>query len=189
MIILEITKRTDERLLELMQRHYSRPKGFVGRSICYAILHSGIYYGHIIAGSATRFLPGRNEYLGITIKQLNNVINNIFFHVESIGGKYPLRNFTTRIVKQFVTQSSIDWLSKYEDYVIGFESLVELPRTGELYRRAKWKCVGQTKGYTCKRISGNSTDSWTGKRVWDTKNLKPKLVFCYKLPNVVYSSC
>jgi hypothetical protein len=40
-----------------------------------------------------------------------------------------------------------------------------------------WTCVGMTKGYTCKRIGGQGTDSWTGQRIWDTKNLRPKLVF------------
>ncbi len=62
-----------------MKTHYSKPKGFVGRSICYAIYYDKIYYGHIVGGSATRFLPGRNEYLNITIKDLNKVVNNIFF--------------------------------------------------------------------------------------------------------------
>lgn len=40
-----------------------------------------------------------------------------------------------------------------------------------------WDLVGQTKGYTCKRGAGKGTDDWSGKRVWDTENLRPKLVF------------
>ena len=51
MIILTQTKRTDSRLLQLMHNHYSQPKGFVGRNICYAITFNDIYYGHIIGGS------------------------------------------------------------------------------------------------------------------------------------------
>lgn len=64
---------------------------------------------------------------------------------------------------------------------MGFESLVELPRTGECYKRDGWTLVGQTIGYTCKRVAGKGTDNWSGKRVWDTKNLRPKLVFCRKI--------
>ena len=75
----------------------------------------------------------------------------------------------------------MDWESKYGDKVIGFETLVELPRTGELYLRAGWSEVGITKGYTCKRVAGKGTDSWSGKRVWDTKKLRPKRVFCKKV--------
>jgi hypothetical protein len=69
---------------------------------------------------------------------------------------------------------------KYGDVPIGFESLVELPRSGEVYKRDGWTEVGVTKGQTCKRIAGKGTDSWTGRRVWDTKNLRPKRIFVIK---------
>lgn len=181
MLELIQTKRTDENLILRMENHYSKPKGFVGRNICYAIFYDSIYYGHIVAGSATRFLPNRNEFLGITIKELNCVINNIFFNVSKVNNKYPMRNFTSSIIKLFVSQAAKDWLIKYGDKCVGFETLVEKPRTGELYLRAGWKCIGETKGYTCKRIAGISSDSYSGKRVWNTDpaELRPKKVLCY----------
>jgi|JI10StandDraft_1071094.scaffolds.fasta_scaffold388066_2 hypothetical protein len=180
MIVLTATKRTDERLLERMENHYSKPKGFVGRNICYAVSVGDDYFGHIVAGSATRFLPGRHDYLGTTPEQLNSIVNNIFFNVAPVSEKYPLRNFTAKVVKAFVSQVTRDWMTKYGDPVVGFETLVELPRQGVLYKRAGWVEVGHTKGYTCKRVGGKGTDSWTGKRVWDTENLKPKKVLCLK---------
>lgn len=183
--VLELikTKRTDTKLLERMVNHYSHPKGFVGRNICYAVLFDNIYYGHIVAGSATRFLPGRNEFFDIDLPKLNNIVNNIFFNVEKVEGKYPLRNFTTFVVKEFVKQAIIDWQEKYKDEVIGFETLIEKPRTGELYMKAGWTKVGETIGYTCKRIGGEGSDSWSGKRVWNTNKdqLRPKNVFCFKV--------
>lgn len=183
MLELRVTKRTDQNLLYRMREHYSKPKGFVGRNICYAIYYDGIYYGHIVAGSATRFLPGRNEFLGTSIEQLNNIINNTFYNVSPIEGKYPTRNFTIRVLRHFMISASRDWFIKYNDTCLGFETLVELPRTGELYKRAGWSIVGQTIGYTCKREGGRGTDSWSGKRVWNTDkhSLKPKLVLCYKV--------
>jgi len=182
LLSLSITKRTDERLLDRMRNHYSKPAGFVGRSICYEITYAGDYYGHIIAGSATRFLPGRNEYLGVELGQINQVINNIFFNVSPLGGAYPTRNFTTLVVSNFVERAAQDWETKYGDFVVGFETLVEKPRTGELYKRAGWEVVGETKGFTCKRVAGVGTDNWTGKRVWNTapESLRPKLVLCHK---------
>lgn len=63
MIILEPIKRTDKRLLANMAIHYSKPNGFVGRNICYAVMYKGIYYGGIVGGSATLHLAGRNEFL------------------------------------------------------------------------------------------------------------------------------
>jgi hypothetical protein len=165
-----------------MENHYSKPKGFVGRNICYAIFYNEIYYGHIVAGSATRFLPNRNEFLGITINEINCVINNIFFNVTPVDGKYPKRNFTSFIVKNFVIQAKKDWEDKYGDVCLGFETLVEKPRTGELYLKAGFTLVGETKGFTCKRVSGKGSDNWSGKRVWNTnpEELRPKNVLCYK---------
>lgn len=174
----EITSKNDARLRDSMLRHYSRPKGFVGRSICYAIYWYCDYYGHIIAGSATRHLPGRHDFLGTDGANLNQIINNVYYHVERIDNRYPCRNFTSYVLEEWADVCASDWRDKYGDKVIGFESLIELPRTGETYRRAGWTEVGVTKGYTCKRVAGRGTDNWSGKRVWDTKNLRPKRVFC-----------
>lgn len=88
-----------------------------------------------------------------------------------------MRWFTVEILAAFRERVAIDWAARYGDVVAGFESLVELPRTGECYKRDGWDLVGQTIGYTCKRVGGKGTDNWSGKRVWDTKNLRPKLVF------------
>lgn len=181
MIRLEKIKRTDPRILLDMAEHYSQPKGFVGRNICYAIVYENIYYGAIVGGSSTLHLVGRDTFFGLTQENkkhiLKQIVNNIFFHIEKKDGKYPIRNFASAILKLFRKQIELDWQMKYGDTVIGFESLVELPRTGEIYRRDGWTHVGITKGQTCKRVAGKGTDAWTGKRVWDTKNLRPKHVF------------
>ena len=181
MIKLEITKRTDPRLLERMKNHYSQPKGFVGRNICYAVYYDNQYYGHIVGGSATLNLPNRNEFFGITKKDLNSVVNNIFFNVSKINRSYPVRNFTTKIVSSFSHRIKNDWKEKYGDEIVGIETLVELPRKGELYLKDKFEIIGITKGYTCKRVSGKSTDSYTGRRVWNHTDLKPKLVLAKKI--------
>lgn len=185
MITLIPIKRTDERITSLMSVHYSHPKGFVGRNICYAIMFDGCCFGAIAGGSATRFLPGRTIPDGAS---LNNGVNNIFFHVHRVLGvnsleeDYPFRNFTTRVLAEYRRMIEVDWLKKYGDRAVWHETLVELPRTGECYRRDGWAVVGKTIGYTCKRTSGKGTDSWSGKRVWDTKNLRPKLVFTRRIP-------
>ena len=171
-IVLEPIKRTDPRILANMAIHYSQPKGFVGRNICYAVMVDGLCYGSIAGGSTTLHLPGRE-----TIGTLNNGVNNIFYHVEKVNGKYPCRWFTVRVLEKYRAAIERDWLVKYGDTVLWHETLVELPRTGECYLRDGWKLVGQTKGFTCKRTGGKGSDSWGGKRVWDKKNLRPKHVF------------
>jgi hypothetical protein len=173
----EIPK-TNEKLKRNMEIHYSHPKGFVGRSVCFAIYYNNICYGHIVAGSATLHLPGRNEFFKDI--PLNNIINNTFYHIEKINDTYPIRNFTVECLKIFRNISPKFWKFKYGDDVVGFETLIELPRTGEIYKRDNWTYVGTTKGFSCKRVAGQGTDSWGGKRIWNKniEDLKPKLVFC-----------
>ena len=182
-IHFEVTKRTDARLLARMETHYSQPKGFVGRNICLAIYCDSAYYGHIVFGSATRFLPGRNEALGIDIGGINSVANNIFYNVSKVDGRYPLRNFTSKVLQAACEFMKTAWQEKYGNSLVGFETLVELPRTGELYLKAGWQVTGQTIGYTCKRVAGKGTDDWSGKRVWNTdkESLRPKTVLVLKV--------
>jgi hypothetical protein len=92
-----------------------------------------------------------------------------------------MRNFVPAVIEAWRKRVVEDWPAKYGDELTGFETLVELPRTGECYRRDGWRLIGQTVGYTCKRTAGKGTDSWSGKRVWNTKDLRPKLVFARHL--------
>lgn len=171
--------------------HYSKPKGFVGRSICYAIKYNNLLYGFIVGGSATKHLPNRDKFIGTDAALvLNNIVNNIFFHVERVNGRYPVRNFVPKIILEWERRVRVDWENKYGDRVVAFESLVEPPRTGDSYLRAGWTRIGITKGYTCRRsvdtyfdlwsgkdLVDKDTESWSGKRLWDKKNLRPKLIF------------
>lgn len=92
---------------------------------------------------------------------------------------YPERNFTSKVLLAFEDRSASDWEEKYGDKVLAFESLVELPRSGELYRRAGYTKIGTTQGITCRRVPGNSpSEKWKGRRVWDYDNPRPKYVFC-----------
>lgn len=177
MIELIATSKSDPDVRRWMAEHYSAPKGFVGRQLIYKIADDGRVYGAIAGGSATRFLPGREDFY-LDQPPLNCLVNNTFFHIAKLEDGYPCRNFTTHVVAAWRERVIVDWQAKYGDPVLGFETLVELPRSGELYRRDRWLEVGVTKGFTCKRAAGKGTDSWTGKRVWDTENLRPKRVFC-----------
>ena len=179
---LVVVQNSDKDLRDYMAIHYSKPEGFVGRNICYAIMHDDYLYGFIVSGSATKFLPGRDEFLGISAsRNLNRIINNTFFHVERLDGKYPYRNFVSSIMEGWEQVAPLHWKRKYGDIVIALETLVELPRTGEVYRRCGWNEIGITRGFTCKRVAGQGTDSWGGKRVWNIHDLKPKLVLMKKV--------
>lgn len=160
-----------------MSIHYSHPKGFVGRQLIYKIYDEYNFLGVIVGGSATLHLPGRDEFFGNDYC-INGIINNNFFHlIDNHGDK----NLGTKVLSIWRKKVVVDWEDKYKDKVIGFESLVELPRKGSMYKADNWTLVGQTKGFTCRRVPGTETGIFTGgKRVWNTDldQLKPKLVFC-----------
>ena len=98
MLLIE-TKKSDPRLQERMRVHYSSPGGLMARTICYAIMHNGVYYGHIVAGSACLHLQGRDAFFDLTPTprrsdpkcaekraertwELQHIINNIFFSIS-----------------------------------------------------------------------------------------------------------
>ena len=168
-----------------MSLHYSKPKGFVGRSIIYAITptDSMKLYGFITANSAILYLHQRDTYFGYDF-DLNSIVNNQFFRLIRIAGKYPMRNFSSVVLREYRERVCTDWFNKYGDNVVGFETLVQPPLTGNVYIRDSWDYLGMTKGYTCKRISAldsRPTDSWSGSRIWNTTDLVPKLIFCKKV--------
>ena len=135
-----------------------------------------------MAGSAVMHLKGRDEFFALNgdkKTEIQSIINNTFYHVEKVNGSYPMRwRFVAKVLGVFRETAGRDWERKYETTVIGFESLVELPRTGGIYLEDGWREVGRTVGYTCKRVAGKGTDSWTGKRVWNVDDKRPKRVFC-----------
>ena len=173
------------RLRSYMSVHYSKPLGFVGRNICYGVKWQDTWFGAVVGGSAVSHLKGRDEFFGINKDNksvlLQRIINNTFCHLERIDGRYPCRNFTSRVLAAWREQVAVDWEIKYGEPPFGFESLIELPRTGEMYLRDGWKEVGITKGFTCKRTSGEGTDSWSGARIWNTTELRPKRVMCHSM--------
>lgn len=184
-ISLTVTGKNDTMLRKRMENHYSKPKGFVGRSICLGIRHNNVYYGHIVFGSATLHLPGRNDFLGVVCKDdIQRIANNTFYNISS-ESKYPMRNFTTRVLIEAEKIVIALWREKYGSTLIGFETLVEQneTRTGDLYIKGGYVPVGTTKGFTCKRVGGVGSDEWSGIRVWnkDPENLRPKLVLCKKI--------
>jgi hypothetical protein len=167
-----------------MAAHYTNPRQFVGRYLAYAIYCDGWYWGHIVAGNCFYGLPGRNAWFGIDKTSLNHIVNNRFFHIERDGlhgaTRYPLRNFAQAVLKAWREAVIRDWPAKYGgDSVLGFEALVEPPRTGDVYLRDGWTLLPKTtKGYKWERTTINDGgDRWISKlRRVETDILRPKLI-------------
>jgi hypothetical protein len=177
---LKAVGKFDMNLRLYMQNHYTQPKGFIGRSIQYLIYYDGVLYGAITGNSPIQHLVGRlthlYEYYHCKM-DLDFIVNNQFFHIDKSCGRYPTRNFASKVLDYYKQKISEDWKHKYGFPIVFFETLVEPPRTGELYIRNGWDYLGMTKGFTCKRGGGAGTDNYTGKRIWNLDKLKPKHIF------------
>lgn len=177
MLKLILSNKGDKGVQHMMLIHYSHPKGFVGRQIIYKIYDNDDFKGVIAGGSATLHLPNRNDFFGDKFN-LQYIINNNFFHLVD---NHDDKNLGTKVLSMWRRQVVKDWMERYNSKVIGFESLVELPRSGTIYKADNWTLVGQTKGFACRRVAGTEKGAFTGgKRIWNTDKdeLKPKLVFC-----------
>ena len=78
MISLITIPKNNKYLKASMKKHYTKPKGFVGRSICYAIYFNETLYGHILGGSSTLYLKVGMNFL-ILISQNLTILLTIFF--------------------------------------------------------------------------------------------------------------
>ena len=103
-IVLTPSSKGDSDVKYLMSIHYSKPKGFVGRQIVYKIHYDDTFCGAIVGGSATKHLPGRNEFFDDKFN-LNAIVNNTFFHLlpglPLNTGSKVLRLFRNNIIKDW----------------------------------------------------------------------------------------
>lgn len=106
-------KNSNLQLRDYMKDHYSKPQGFVGRNLCYLVYFNETCYGAIVAGSATLHLAGRDDFFGLSgdktqkQREIRTIINNTFFHLEKVNGKYPIRwQFTSKVLAAFLDRAA-----------------------------------------------------------------------------------
>ncbi len=164
---LEEINHTDPLLREFMSRHYSKPRGFVGRRIIYRVVAAGQVWGFTVAGSTTLHCRPAKKLLVFRDRLLKRIPNNTFFRLERGERKYPWRNFVPSVIDAWERHVFARWREKYGDEVLAYETLVAPPRTGECYLRCGWRFLGWTQGWEAKRTRRTETrDSYGGTRVW-----------------------
>ena len=151
----------------LWREHYVGSKGTVGRQMHYIIYYKQKAVGAISAGSAMFAHKKRDRLLSITKAEqksgIRHIVNNTMFRLTRPKEHPPLATDVLKIWKERVKQ---DWLSEYGDYVRAFETLVEPPRWGGIYKLDGWRKVGVTAGLGARRPEGHGTagKASTGKR-------------------------
>jgi hypothetical protein len=142
----------------LWRQHYVGSKGTVGRQIHYIIYHKKKAVGAISAGSAMFANKKRDEFLGVTQEEkkkgVRHIINNTMFRLIRPKDDEPKASSILKLFREVVT---LDWLKDYGDHVRAFETLVEPPRWGGIYKIDGWKKLGMTAGLGARRPLGHGT--------------------------------
>ena len=142
----------------LWRQHYVGSKGTVGRQLHYIVYYQGQAVGGISAGSAIFAHKKRDAFLKITKEEqqggLRHIANNTMFRMTRPKDAPPLATEVLRVFKETVKK---DWLEEYGDYIRAFETLVEPPRWGGIYKLDGWKRIGNTAGLGARRPEGHGT--------------------------------
>lgn len=166
----------DPHLGTLWSRHYTGSRGAVGRQLHYLIYYDGQLIGAISGGSAVFKNAGRDGFFNVTeeyrLRGLPGIVNNIFFRLERPSDEPPL---ATEVLAAWREQVGEDWLKRYGDGVIGFETFVEPPRWEGVYKLDGWTRCGRTTGFGKRRPGANhGLDFATFKAHYGTR----KIVWC-----------
>jgi hypothetical protein len=142
----------------LWRQHYVGSKGTVGRQLHYIIYYNGKAVGAISAGSAMFAHKKRDKLLQVTKEErqdgIRHIVNNTMFRLTRPKEEPPK---ATEVLALFRKTIIRDWLRLYGDYVRAFETLVEPPRWGGIYKLDGWKKIGITAGLGARRPEGHGT--------------------------------
>lgn len=142
----------------LWRQHYVGSKGTVGRQLHYIIYFDGAAVGAISAGSAMFAHKKRDRILGVTKEEqqtgIRHIVNNTMFRLIRPKDAPPRATDVLKLFRQVVVK---DWLKEYGDCVRAFETLVEPPRWGGIYKLDGWKKIGMTAGLGARRPEGHGT--------------------------------
>lgn len=151
----------------LWRQHYVGSKGTVGRQMHYIVYWNGRAVGAISAGSAMFAHKKRDKVLSVIRDEqkggIRHIVNNTMFRMTRPKDEAPL---ATDVLKKWMEVVKEDWLNEYGDFVRAFETLVEPPRWGGIYKIVKWKKIGMTFGLGARRPEGHGTagEKSTGRR-------------------------
>ena len=192
MIELKIVKRTDERYVQIRDRHYIPNRGCHGQQLHYLVYDDGDLAGIISGASAVYGCAPRDTFFALSkerkIKQaqLNQIINNVVFRLEKTRP-----NLASMVLARWRRQISEDWKYLYQVDVVGFETFVieerregMSDRLGTLYLADNWTAVGMTKGNTKAHETTSGSGGMNAKHT--RRETVPKIILCKRNKNVKF---
>ena len=177
-VSLEFCSRTDDRYVEMRDRHYIPNKGAHGQQIHFIVWDDDVRAGIISGGSSVYAVKARDEFFGIPSNKeereslwLPSIVNNTVFRLETTRP-----NLGTETLRRWRSVTRELWPQLYGVPVIGFETFIieESFRRGAMYKADNWQLVGETAGNTKQHVAGEG--GLTGKHSRAT--VEPKLILC-----------
>jgi hypothetical protein len=171
-IELVLCKRSDPIYQEIRNRHYVENHGCIGRQLHYLVYVDGKISGIISGASPVWACAPRDNFFGITKDNREYVvgrlvINNVVFRLEE-----RIPNLGTVVLSKWRKQVVKDWVERYGDSPLGFETFIfGENRTGAMYKADNWVYVGETKGNTKFKPHG-------AYGITERKQVEKKLIFC-----------
>jgi hypothetical protein len=161
-LYLEFCSSGDPRYREIRRNHYVADKGAIGMQAHFLIHFRNEIAGIISGGSSVYRVATRDKFFGITNANRNNVlpgiVDNITFRL--LNHEKNLGSMVLALWEKTMPQV---WKELYGLQIFGFETFVEGPRKGTVYRATNWQYCGSTKGRAtplnifCKWAPGFST--------------------------------
>ena len=157
----------------LLKTHYPQSKGIVGRRINFVIFKDNIPVG-IIGFASPPIINKVFKHFNIQDLSIGErgklILNNNIFRLE-----IKEKNLGTRVLKEARQKVKKLYKEKYGEDLLGLITFVEPPRTGAVYKADNWEYIGETEGYSIKRVAGFGKGD---KRIVSEGN--KKLIFAYK---------
>jgi hypothetical protein len=171
-IELVLCKRSDPIYQSIRNRHYVDNHGCIGRQLHYLIYVENRVVGIISGASPVWACSPRDKFFDITKDNREKmvgkfIINNVVFRLEESSP-----NLGTQILSKWRRQVRQDWIARYGNDVVGFETFIfGENRTGAMYKADNWMYVGETAGNTKFKPHG-------AYGVTERKQVEKKLIFC-----------
>lgn len=127
-----------------VDRHHSyiRWTDRPSRKLFWSVFEDGRRVGVFGLSSAYDWPKDVTAYMKANALTFNNVANNVVFALAGTEGK----NIGTQALALIRRDAVRWWKDSYGDDLLAFQTFIEPPRTGALYRADNWVVIGMTSG-------------------------------------------
>lgn len=119
------------------------------RQIYWDLFENGLLVGSFGFGSGLPFGESVAQYMESCGCEFNELVNNIVYCLNGHQDK----NAGTKFLKMCRIDALHWWYEKYGDILKCYQTFIEPPRTGAMYKADNWEYLGMTKGHKWTQVA------------------------------------